>query len=155
LHRCLVPELQGEPEEVAAKKALEAYAQTHKPVLVEDTSLCFNAYKGLPGPYIKWFLKNVGPEGLAKMVEPFPDKTAYAMCIIAYMSPDLEKPQLFVGKTPGRIVEPRGSRDFGWDPVFQPEGYDQTYAELPKEIKNKISHRFRAIQAMRDFFHKQ
>lgn len=77
------------------------------------------------------------------------------MCIIAYMSPDLEKPQLFVGKTPGRIVEPRGSRDFGWDPVFQPEGYDQTYAELPKEIKNKISHRFRAIQAMRDFFHKE
>jgi inosine triphosphate pyrophosphatase len=38
-----------------------AFKQTQKAVLVEDTSLCFNAYKGLPGPYIKWFLKNVGP----------------------------------------------------------------------------------------------
>ena len=102
---------------------MTAYKSTNKPVLVEDTSLCFNAYKGLPGPYIKWFLKNVGPEGLAKMVEPFEDKTGYAMCIIAYMGEELKEPILFVGKTPGTIVEPKGSRDFGWDPVFQPEGY--------------------------------
>jgi len=54
------------------------------------------------------------------------------MCIIAYLSSELEKPHLFIGKTPGTIVEPRGSRDFGWDPVFQPDGYDLTYAELPK-----------------------
>ncbi len=81
-----------------------AFKQAQKPVLVEDTSLCFNAYKGLPGPYIKWFLKNVGPEGLAKMVEPFPDKSGYAMCIIAYMSGDLLKPNLFIGKTGGKIV---------------------------------------------------
>ena len=86
------------------------------------------------------------------MVQPFPDKTAYAMCIIAYMSGDIEKPKLFIGKTPGTIVEPRGSRDFGWDPVFQPDGFDKTYAELPKEIKNTISHRFKAIEEMRKHF---
>ena len=51
----------------------------------------FNAYKGLPGPYIKWFLKNVNVEGLAKMVEPFEDKTSFAMCITAYMAPDLKE----------------------------------------------------------------
>jgi inosine triphosphate pyrophosphatase len=79
------------------------------------------------------------------MVQPFEDKKGYAQCIIAYMSPELKEPVLFIGKTPGKIVEPRGSRDFGWDPVFEPEGYEQTYAELDKEIKNKISHRFRAI----------
>jgi len=76
--------LQGDPLEVAREKVNIAFQQTKRPVLVEDTSLCFNAYKGLPGPYIKWFLKNLGPEGLAKMVEPFPDKSGYAMCIIAY-----------------------------------------------------------------------
>lgn len=74
------------------------------------------------------------------------------MCIIAYMSPDLQEPKLFIGKTPGTIVEPRGSRDFGWDPVFQPEGYTETYAELAKETKNTISHRFRAIEEMRKYF---
>jgi inosine triphosphate pyrophosphatase len=62
------------------------------------------------------------------------------------------KNKYFEGIVEGKIVEPRGSRDFGWDPVFQPDGYDLTYAELPKEIKNTISHRFRAIDEMRKFF---
>ena len=52
--------------------------------MVEDTSLCFNAYGGLPGPYIKWFLKNLGHEGLNKMLAGFEDKSAYAQCIFAY-----------------------------------------------------------------------
>ena len=58
--------------------------------MVEDTSLCFNAYGGLPGPYIKWFLKNLGHEGLNKMLAGFEDKSAYAQCIFAY--------------SPGRLV---------------------------------------------------
>jgi hypothetical protein len=57
-----------------------------------------------------------------------------------------------MGRTEGRIVEPRGSRDFGWDPVFEPQGFDKTYAELPKEEKNKISHRFKSIEKMRKYF---
>lgn len=64
---------------------------------------------------------------------------------------DIEKPKLFIGKTPGTIVEPRGSRDFGWF-HSQPDGFDKTYAELPKEIKNTISHRFKAIEEMRKYF---
>lgn len=52
--------------------------------MVEDTSLCFNAYGGLPGPYIKWFLKNLGHEGLYTMLAGFEDKSAYAQCIFAY-----------------------------------------------------------------------
>jgi len=48
--------LQGEPFEIAKEKARLAYEQLKVPVITEDTSLCFNAYKGLPGPYIKWFL---------------------------------------------------------------------------------------------------
>lgn len=85
-----MPEIQGEPEVVAKEKVLIAYNQTKKAVIVEDTSLCFNAYKGLPGPYIKWFLKAIGCEGLAKMVEPFEDKTGSAVCILAYMGPELQ-----------------------------------------------------------------
>ena len=52
--------------------------------MVEDTSLCFNAYGGLPGPYIKWFLKSLGHEGLNTMLAGFEDKSAYAQCIFAY-----------------------------------------------------------------------
>ncbi|PIO28787.1 hypothetical protein AB205_0081240, partial [Aquarana catesbeiana] len=52
----------------------------------------------------------------------------------------------------GQIVSPRGPRDFGWDPCFQPDGFEQTYAELPKEVKNSISHRYRALKEMSEYF---
>ena len=71
-------ELQGSPEEIATRKAREAFKIVGKPVLIEDVSLFFNAYKNLPGPYIKSFSAALGDEGLLKMVEKFDDKTAYA-----------------------------------------------------------------------------
>ena len=52
--------------------------------MVEDTSLCFNACGGLPGPYIKWFLAKLGHDGLNRMLAGFEDKSAYAQCIFAF-----------------------------------------------------------------------
>ena len=152
-----LPEYQGTPQEIAVEKCREAAKFLNGPVMVEDTCLCFNAMGGLPGPYIKWFLSELKPEGLHKMLTAWDDKSAYAMCIFAYADgtkneKGLFNVQLFEGKTPGQIVEPRGPRDFGWDPCFQPDGFDQTYAELDKDVKNTISHRFRALQALKDFF---
>lgn len=63
-----LPELQGEPEDIAREKCRLAAQQVQGPVMVEDTSLCFNAMGGLPGPYCKWFLQNLGPAGLHKML---------------------------------------------------------------------------------------
>ncbi len=99
---------------------MTAFKRVNQPVIVEDTSLCFNALKGLPGPYIKWFLDSIGPEGLHRMLHGFEDKSGYAQCIISYMDADLKEPKLFVGRTAGTIVQPRGSTKFGWDPCFQP-----------------------------------
>ncbi len=59
-----LPEYQGTPEEVAREKCKLAAKHVKGPVIVEDTSLCFNALGGMPGPYIKWFLKEIGPTGL-------------------------------------------------------------------------------------------
>ena len=86
---------------------MTAFKSTNKPVLVEDTSLCFNAYKGLPGPYIKWFMKSLKTSGLPKILLAYEDKSAYAICIISYMDENITQPLLFVGKTNGTIVEPR------------------------------------------------
>ncbi|KAF7131744.1 hypothetical protein RHSIM_Rhsim09G0049500 [Rhododendron simsii] len=108
------------------------------PVLVEDTCLCFNALKGLPG--------------LNNLLMAYEDKSAYAMCVFSLALGPTMEPITFMGKTLGKIVPPRGPNDFGWDPVFQPDGYDQTYAEMPKEEKNKISHRSRALALVRSHF---
>lgn len=147
-----LPELQGEPEEISKEKARIAAKEVNGPVLVEDTCLCFNALKGLPGPYIKWFLQKIGHQGLNNLIMAYEDKSAYAMCIFSLaLGPNVE-PITFVGKTLGKIVPARGPNDFGWDPIFQPDGYEQTYAEMPKEEKNKISHRSKALALVKSHF---
>lgn len=146
-----LPELQGEPEDIAREKCRLAAAEVGGAVMVEDTCLCFNALKGLPGPYVKWFLEKVGHDGLNRMLEGFPDKTAYAQCTFAYTPGPEYDPLVFVGRTPGRIVTARGPTDFGWDPIFQPDGFEETYAEMDKTIKNTISHRYRALDALRAY----
>ncbi|KAI7747614.1 hypothetical protein M8C21_024609, partial [Ambrosia artemisiifolia] len=115
-----LPELQGDPEDIAKEKARLA------------------ANQGLPG--------------LNNMLMAYEDKSAYALCVFSLAIGPNSEPLTFVGKTPGKIVPARGPTDFGWDPVFQPDGYEQTYAEMPKEEKNKISHRSRALALVKSHF---
>ncbi|XP_023246088.1 inosine triphosphate pyrophosphatase-like [Copidosoma floridanum] len=147
-----LPEYQGELNDICREKCKAAASIIHGPVIIEDTCLAFDALHGLPGPYIKWFLDKVGPEGLHKMLVGFEDKGAQAICTFAYCDGKPDDPVLlFQGCTHGQIVYPRGPQDFGWDPIFQPDGKDLTYAEMPKEEKNKISHRSRALEEVRKF----
>ncbi|KAL8171429.1 hypothetical protein V2J09_023233 [Rumex salicifolius] len=152
-----LPELQGEPDDISKEKARLAAAQVNGPVLVEDTCLCFNALKGLPGPYVVSgslvahifhvadSILSFSFKGLNNLLMAYEDKSAYALCVFSLaLGPDTE-PITFHGKTMGKIVPARGPNDFGWDPIFQPDGYELTYAEMPKEEKNKISHRFKSL----------
>lgn len=162
--------MQGEVDEICRVKCLEAAKHVKGPVIVEDTCLGFNALKGLPGPYIKFFLEKLGTEGLHRLLAGHEDKSAQAICTFAFARDENSEVILFQGITHGTIVFPRGPPDFGWDPIFQvrmpmqfsyflsklfyfkPDGYDKTYAELPKATKNEISHRFRAVEKLRDYF---
>jgi len=148
-----LPELQGaSPQEIAREKCKLAAQTVNGPVMVEDTCLCYNALQGLPGPYIKWFLDKLGHDGLNKLLAGYEDKSAYALCIFALSAGNGCEPRLFEGRTDGRIVAARGPTDFGWDPVFEPmEGSGKTFAEMEKVDKNAISHRGRALGALRSW----
>ncbi|OQR70531.1 inosine triphosphate pyrophosphatase-like [Tropilaelaps mercedesae] len=146
-----LPEYQGEMDDISREKCRIAAKHVEGAVLVEDTSLCFKALGGLPGPYIKWFLEKLKPEGLYQMLAGFEDKSAVAVCTFAYCESRDSEVHLFHGITEGEIVFPRGSKDFGWDPCFQPKGYNKTYGELSQEVKNKISHRYRSLEKLRRF----
>lgn len=87
-----------------------------------------------------------------KLLDGWEDKSAEAVCTVTYVEDCKSEPIIFQGRTEGDIVFPRGSRDFGWDPCFQPKGYKLTYAEMPKEEKNTISHRYRALAKMQEYF---
>lgn len=151
-----LPELQGEPHEIATEKCKLAIKHVNGPTLVEDTSLCFNALHGLPGPYIKHFLDKLGHTGLNRMLSGFEDHSAYAVCTFAYCGGAGEEVFVFEGKTEGRIVEARQKDEaaFGWDPIFEPKGFDQTYAEMDRETKNRISHRRKGLEKVREHLEK-
>ncbi|SPQ21692.1 1bc8f6c8-5320-4402-906f-d273352e761c [Thermothielavioides terrestris] len=146
-------EIQGTLEEVTLDKCRRAADLIGGPVLVEDTCLCFNALNGLPGPYIKWFMKSIGHAGLNNLLAAYEDKSARAVCTFAYSAGPGHEPILFQGITEGKIVPARGAGNFGWDPVFEYEG--KTYAEMDKAEKNKISHRGRALAKLQEWFAKQ
>uniref|UniRef100_A0A6V2ECB8 Multifunctional fusion protein n=1 Tax=Ditylum brightwellii TaxID=49249 RepID=A0A6V2ECB8_9STRA len=149
-----LPELQGDPLEVAREKCKLAALEINGPVITEDTSLCFNALNGMPGPYIKWFLEKCGHDGLNDMLTGFEDKSAYAQTVVAFCAGPGKEVQLFDGRTHGRIVRPRGPLNFGWDPIFEPdvgEEVAKTYAEMSKDEKDAISHRGRSMAKFKKF----
>ncbi|EJD01700.1 Maf/Ham1 [Fomitiporia mediterranea MF3/22] len=146
-----IPELQGTTQDVAREKCRRAAELVGGPCITEDVALCFKAMNDLPGPYIKHFLKALGPGGLSTLLEGFPTNDAYAICTFAYSAGPGTEPILFEGKTQGKIVSPRGPQDFGWDCAFEAEGTGKTYAEMRSDEKNKISHRSRALALLRAY----
>lgn len=144
-------------EEIARKKIQQAVALLPKgtPVFVEDTALGFNALNGLPGAYIKWFLKKMSLDDIVKLLDGFEDHTGEAITTIAYSDAKGEI-HIFQGVTKGKIVNKRGNLDFGWDSLFEPlaeEGNvdSLTYGEMEKEFKNKLSHRGKAFKKFEEF----
>ncbi|SCV00117.1 LAMI_0G02982g1_1 [Lachancea mirantina] len=139
-------------EEIALTKCKEAVQKlpTGQAVFVEDTALCFDEFNGLPGAYIKWFVKSMGVEKVAQMLNGFENRGAKAVTTVVYADNKGEF-HTFQGITAGTIVNtPRGSRTFGWDCIFQPnEGSGETYAEMAKEQKNLISQRGRAFAKLK------
>jgi len=127
-------------------KTAQAFALVGRPLLVEDTALVCLAWGRLPGPFVKHFLAELGPEGLVRALQPFADDRAEAICGVGYH--DGERLHLFEGRTAGVIVPPRGQRGFGWDPIFVPEGARRTFAEMEPAEKQRYSMRARALSAL-------
>lgn len=140
-----LPEIQSmNPEEVVADKAKRAYEIAQKPVVVEDVSQSVDALGGLPGPFIKFFVKALGDDATYKLAGN--NARAVVSCTAAYYD---EKELVTVkGDVPGKIVAPRGANGFGFDVTFVPDGHEKTYAEMDSVEKDQVSHRGRAIKLL-------
>jgi XTP/dITP diphosphohydrolase len=139
-----LPELQSlDLEDVLSAKSEAAFAAAGRPVVVEETGLELAAMNGFPGPLVRWMLEAMGAEGVARAAISLGDARAKAVCLLAWT--DGSETVVGRGETSGVLVLPgRGSRGFGWDPVFQPEGESRTYGELDDAGKDALSHRGRA-----------
>ena len=121
-----------DPVVVAEHKARQAFKLLKQPVLIEDTSLVFNAMGKMPGPLIKWFLQEIGNEGCCKILDNFYDRSAVAQ--VTYVLYNGKTTQVFEAKLDGVIADkPRGSKGFGWDVIFIPQGSTQTFGEMKEQ----------------------
>jgi len=136
--------------ELVKFKLRQAFEHVQAPVIVEDTSLYFEAWNELPGPLVKFFLKNIGLSGMVRALDEFSNNSASAACCLGFTK-DGESMHLFEGKVKGTIVEPRGSQHFGWDAIFLPAGYQLTFGEMTSQEKHQISPRGDAAKKFKDF----
>ena len=133
-------------------------------VIADDTGLLVDVLNGEPGIYSARYAGGEGHDSEANMklllhkLEGKENRKAHFSTLITY----IEKKdayttymKYFEGRIDGTILkEKHGTEGFGYDPIFQPDGYDKSFAELGLEIKNNISHRARAIQQLADFIKK-
>jgi len=152
MHRKLdLDELQSlDPHVVAEHKARQAYGILHEPVLIEDTALTFTGMGRLPGTFVKFFLEEIGNEGLCKLADTLEHREAVATVTYAFC--DGDQVHFFEGAVRGTVAsEPRGENGMGWDPVFIPEGETRTFAEMHDDEKKQYSARAIGIKKLRAF----
>ena len=143
-------------EENAILKATSASKRHPGLVIADDSGLEVDGLGGAPGIFSARYAgektsdrRNV--EKLLRELRDVSDRSARFRCVIA-LTRQSQLIRTFEGSAEGQIVnEPRGEHGFGYDPVFVPTGYDQTFAEMALSLKNKLSHRAKAVAKLRQY----
>lgn len=143
-------------------RALQAQLAPGACVLADDSGVCVDTLDGGPGVESAYY---AGPEAdgranyekLLQVMAEVPDERrgAHFLCVLLVLAADGSE-QVFEGICRGRMLrEPRGSAGFGYDPIFVPDGFNQSYAELGEEVKNRISHRANAWARLAEWVRRQ
>lgn len=151
-----IPETAETLEGNALLKSSYIYKNYHLDCFADDTGLEVEALNGAPGVYSARYAGGEGHDAQANMLKLLHElegkenrKAQFRTAISLILD---GKEYLFEGVIKGEIIkEKRGDSGFGYDPVFMPEGYDRTFAELGNDIKNQISHRALAVQKLCEF----
>ena len=168
-----IPETGKTLEENALQKAQYIYDHYHISVFADDTGLEVDALNGAPGIYsARYASMEAGAHeashdaeaNMSRLLRELGEKnnrrarfrTVIALILKKDVCPcgctSIKEIHQFEGIVEGQIIkERRGGEGFGYDPIFQPDGYEETFAELGMEIKNHISHRARAVKKLADF----
>lgn len=146
----IIHEIQTEDiQYIVRDKVLKAFNMIGRPVFIEHTGLYINSLQGFPGGLTQVFWDKLKADNFSKLLGSLENTELTAKTVIAFC--DAKKIHIFEGEIEGNISpEPRGNRDFQWDCVFIPKGFDKTFAELG-ERKSEISMRKLAFDKFREF----
>ena len=152
-HKMDLDEIQSmDLRKIVRHKALQAYNILKKPVVVEDTSLEFQALVGLPGPFIKFFLEQMPEADICSLVDG-KDRGATARCVFCYFDGATET--YFEGSIGGMVPEkPAGDGGYGFDRIFIPEGFAVTRAEQNAEDHKAVYLKIKPIKQLKEFLEK-
>jgi XTP/dITP diphosphohydrolase len=143
-----VEELQTKDlQRIVRDKLIKAFSYSGRPLIVEHTGLYLGALNGFPGGLTQVFWETVGADRFAALFGVGEDVSVVARTFVGFT--DGQSIQIVEGEVSGKVSpQPRGNRDFQWDCVFIPEGYDKTFAELGDVRKNQISMRRQAFDRL-------
>ena len=141
----------------AQLKAEHVAQKTNRIALADDSGFCVRALNGFPGVYsARWAQSDIGERDFSlamnkvyDKVKESDDRACYFISVLALAFPDDRETMFFEGRVGGYISwPPKGDRGFGYDPIFRPDGYDMTFAQMEPEDKQKISHRTQALNGL-------
>ncbi|AKX44942.1 nucleoside-triphosphatase [Thiopseudomonas alkaliphila] len=146
----IIHEIQTEDiNHIVRDKVLKAFTQVGRPVFIEHTGLYIDSLQGFPGGLTQVFWDKLEAEKFTELFGGLKNTSLKAKTVIAFC--DAKKIYTFEGIVEGNIAsEPRGNKDFQWDCVFIPKGFEETFAEMG-EKKNDISMRKKAFDNFRKF----
>lgn len=147
-----IPETANTLEGNAKLKSDYVFKKFKLPCFADDTGLLVRALNGEPGVYSARYAgaNNDANANMSKLLANLSDKKDRTACFTTIIALNLDGNTIFFeGSVSGEITHVRrGTKGFGYDPIFQPDGFNQTFAELPLEIKNKIGHRGKAFSKL-------
>ena len=154
-----IPETAGTLQGNALQKALYVYERTGEACFADDTGLEIDALGGAPGVYSARYAGEAKDDAanVRKVLDELrgvTDRKARFRTVIAYIDPAGET-HFFEGTVEGEILEqPVGEEGFGYDPIFRPEGFARSFAQLSMDEKNAVSHRGRALRAFTNYLNR-
>jgi XTP/dITP diphosphohydrolase len=145
--------------EIAKASAKEAFSRCQLPLIVEDAGLFIDTLEGFPGPYAAYVYKTLHNKGILKLMTNTENRAATFRSAIAYCENDKDEPTVFIGESKGQITtserQEAGKSGFGFDPIFQPEGSQKSFAEMTIEEKNGFSHRAASVRKFGQWYKTQ
>lgn len=139
--KCNLEEIQSDSiKQIASKKAKDAFFKCKKPVIIEDDGLIIDSLNKFPGPYSSYIFKTIGNNGILNLLQK--NRNASFVSVITYC--DKKSLCSFEAKLSGTISTSERGNGWGFDPIFIPKNTQKTFAEM--ENKNRLSHRYKALQ---------
>ena len=139
-----------DPQKIIEHKLHEASKIHSGEFIIEDTCFYLECLNGLPGPYIKWFEKTIGLEGIYKIASAFNNFNAKVVITFGYLD-KTKSIHYFSIEAKGTVVFPRGNNGFGWDSIFVPEGQTKTHAEMSVEELKAVKLRGKVAKQVNDY----